>query len=118
MLKFIIDTQLPYQLARLLKNIGFDANHTTFYPRGHLLEDKEIVEIAKSETRVIITKDSDFLHSYLLNGAPPKILLLQFGNIKNKHLLSFFENNIEKIAAMLKDNADFIIFDSTQLIQL
>jgi predicted nuclease of predicted toxin-antitoxin system len=118
MLKFIVDTQLPHQLARFLKTVGFDANHTTFYPSGHLLGDKEIVEIAKSESRVIVTKDSDFLDNYLLNGVPPKVLLLQFGNIKNKDLITYFDDNMDKIQSMFDEGSDFIIFDSNQLIQL
>ena len=118
MLKFIVDTQLPHQLVRFLKTLGFDANHTTFYPSGHLLGDIEIIEIAKSESRVIITKDSDFLDNYLLNGVPPKVLLLQFGNIKNNNLMTYFDDNIDKIKAMFNEGSDFIIFDTNQLIQL
>ena len=82
MLKFIIDTQLPPKLAKFLNTKGCDAIHTTFFSDGHLLQDKEIREIAVRENRIIITKDSDFFDAYLAQGAPPKVLLFQFGNIK------------------------------------
>ena len=37
MLKFIVDTQLPFKLSKVLKKKGFDSAHTTDYPNGHLL---------------------------------------------------------------------------------
>jgi len=90
--KFIIDTQLPPRLSRFLRLKGFDSVHTTHYEKGHLLKDVEITEIAINENRVIITKDADFSDNYFLKGAPPKILLLKFGNIGNQDLINYFEN--------------------------
>lgn len=49
MLKFIVDTQLPPQLAYSLKDLGADAIHTTYFEDGHLLDDREIIKIAIQE---------------------------------------------------------------------
>ena len=76
MLKFIVDTQLPPRLTLLLASFGYDAIHTFTFKEGHLLSDREIIEIAISENRIIVRKDSDFLDNYLLNGQPPRVLLL------------------------------------------
>ncbi len=92
MLKFIIDTQLPPKLAKFLCDKGFSAIHTTYFPNGHLLDDKFIIQIAIHEDRIIITKDSDFLDNFLIHGVPPKVLMLQFGNISNAELLSLFDH--------------------------
>lgn len=81
MLRFIVDTQLPPLLSHYFVSKGQDSIHTTFFKDGHLLQDAEISEIAKRENRIIVTKDSDFLERYVLHGAPPKVLLLQFGAI-------------------------------------
>jgi predicted nuclease of predicted toxin-antitoxin system len=116
MLKFIIDTQLPPKLAKFLTEKGCDAIHTTFFPDGHLLQDKEIREIAVRENRIIITKDSDFFDGYLAHGAPPKVLLLQFGNIKNEELLTFFDNEISNIKALFNNGEELVLFDRLQLI--
>ena len=43
MLKFIIDTQLPPKSAKYLSEKGFHSVHTTYYPDGHLLDDKTII---------------------------------------------------------------------------
>jgi predicted nuclease of predicted toxin-antitoxin system len=45
-LKFIVDTQLPHQLASFLKKNRIDAIHTTDSYKGLLLQDHEIIELA------------------------------------------------------------------------
>jgi predicted nuclease of predicted toxin-antitoxin system len=115
MLKFIIDTQLPPKLAKFLNQKGFSAIHTTYFPNGHLLDDKTIVEIAVRENLIIITKDSNFLDNYLVQGVPPKILLLQFGNIGNVNLITLFEENLTQIVTMFSNGAEFITFNRTNI---
>lgn len=115
-MKFIIDTQLPPALAKFLVEKGFDAIHTTFFADGHLLQDTEIIQIAIEESRIIATKDSDFLDNYLLRGTPPKILLLQFGNISNKELLQYFENYFYKIIIAFEEGAELVKFDRESIV--
>lgn len=115
MLKFIIDTQLPPKLAKFLRNKGFSAIHTTYFPNGHLLDDKTIIQIAIRDNLIIITKDSDFLDNYLIHGVPPKVLMLQFGNINNADLVNLFENNIANIEKTFTGGADFITFNRTHI---
>jgi predicted nuclease of predicted toxin-antitoxin system len=112
MLKFIIDTQLPPKLAKYLRDKGFPTVHTTYFPNGHLLDDSAIIEIAIRDNRIIITKDSDFLDNFLLNGVPPKVLMLQFGNISNSELQALFDRDINQIVHTFSDEgADFITFN-------
>ncbi len=115
MLKFIVDTQLPPKLAKFLSDKNYDAIHTTFFPNGHLLQDKEIREIAIQENRIIVTKDNDFFDSYLTKGAPPLVLLLQFGNIKNDELIAYFQQEYSNIEELFDHGAELILFDKTQL---
>ena len=115
-LKFIIDTQLPHQLVSFLRKKGFDAIHTTDTYNDFLLKDKEIIDIATNENRIIISKDSDFWDNYLLNGIPPSVLMFQFGNIKNKELIEVFDHNLENIILLFTENAGLVIFNRTQLI--
>ena len=76
-MKFIVDTQLPPKLSNLLRHLGYDSVHTTDYPNGHLMNDYEIIEIAKVESRIIVTKDKDFFDYYILFGSPPSILFIK-----------------------------------------
>lgn len=112
---FIIDTQLPPNLAAYLTAKGFNTIHTTFFPEGHLLQDSQIIEIAINENRIIITKDNDFLDNFILNGSPPKVLIVQLGNISNKDLLLFFENNLNEIISLFADN-NLVLLNKTYII--
>ncbi|MDZ7934577.1 MAG: DUF5615 family PIN-like protein [Emticicia sp.] len=116
-LSFIVDTQLPPVLATFLRQKGFKAIHTSSYRKyGHLMADKEIIEIAISENYIIVTKDSDFLDNFYANGSPPRILQLQLGNIKNNQLIEIFELNLATMVRLFNETNDLIIFQKDSLI--
>ncbi|MCU0471566.1 MAG: DUF5615 family PIN-like protein [Arcicella sp.] len=117
MFRFFIDTQTPPKLAKYLKNKGYDSIHAMNYKEnGHLMKDKEIIAIAISEDRIIITKDSDFLDNFYLNGSPPKIIHLRIGNVTNNELLELFETNFENLTTLLLDGCNLITFDKEKLV--
>jgi len=109
-MKFIADTQLPPKLSAYLQSEGHDCIHTTDFENGHLLQDSEIIEIAIEQERTVITKDSDFSDHYFLKGAPPKILLLLFGNISNKDLTAYFEQYLGNIVTAFGGGSNYIQF--------
>jgi predicted nuclease of predicted toxin-antitoxin system len=100
-MKFIVDAQLPKSLSDLLKYRGFDSIHTLDLPNKNSTSDKEITEIAINEKRIVITKDNDFLESFLLNSQPEKLIVVRTGNIPNPILLKIFDNNLELIKSMI-----------------
>jgi predicted nuclease of predicted toxin-antitoxin system len=109
-MRFIVDTQLPPRLAGYLRSKGYDCIHTTYFENGHLLQDTEIIVIALEEDRTIISKDADFSDHYFLKGAPPKILLLQFGNISNSDLIEYFEKYLDYIVQAFERGSDYVQF--------
>lgn len=115
-MQFIIDTQLPPRLSRFLVAQGIDAVHTTSFPNGHLLTDREIMEIAEKENRIVITKDSDFMDHYLLKGPPPQVLLLNFGNIGNPDLVALFQKELNSIRLLFENGAGLVVFSRTNLV--
>lgn len=115
MTKFIVDTQLPPKLSNYLLSQKFDSKHTTDFHEGHLLKDSEIIEIGINEERTIITKDQDFFDHYLLKGSPPKVILLQFGNIANTKLINLFMTNQSKFLSLLEDGAELLLFSENQI---
>lgn len=80
-MKYLIDAQLPYLLADVLRHKGFDVVHTDDLPDKDETSDTIIRQLAALDDRIVITKDSDFQDSYLLFKQPPKLLLLTTGNI-------------------------------------
>jgi predicted nuclease of predicted toxin-antitoxin system len=84
--KFLVDAQLPRRIARGLIAAGHDAVHTLDLPLQNKTPDAAILEIAGLETRVVVTKDADFVHSFHVSGRPDRLLLISTGNISNVDL--------------------------------
>ena len=93
-MKFLVDAQLPRRLARELAAAGHDAVHTSDFPAANRTPDKEIVALATRENRIVVTKDNDFVISFLLHGTPPKLLLISTGNISNDQLSKLLASNL------------------------
>lgn len=89
-MKFLVDAQLPCRLAILLERQGYDAIHTLDLPKGNATPDFEINALSIDESRVVITKDADFVQSFLLQQKPYKLLLISTGNIRNSALEELF----------------------------
>lgn len=85
-MNFLIDAQLPRRMADWLDSTGNDAVHTLDLPDGNRTTDKELIQIADREQRVVVTKDADFVNDHILNGRPAKLLLVSTGNITNQEL--------------------------------
>jgi predicted nuclease of predicted toxin-antitoxin system len=93
-MKFLVDAQLPRRLAEELAASGHDTVHTFDLPAANRTQDKEIEALAIRENRIVVTKDNDFVASFLLQGAPPKLLLISTGNISNDALSKLFASNL------------------------
>jgi predicted nuclease of predicted toxin-antitoxin system len=115
-MKFIVYTQLPPKLSQFLEYKGLDSIHTTQFDNGHLLSDEEIVTIAIEQDRIIISKDADFSDYFYLKGAPPKILLLHFGNISNNDLISYFKKYLENILEAFLNGYDYVQFNQDGIV--
>ena len=115
-MKFIIDAQLPKSLADLLISEGFDAIHTLDFPDKNKTKDSQIVIRAIKENRAVITKDNDFLDSYLLKGEPRKLIMVKTGNITNPELIEIFRKNLNKIISILS-RSNLIEINRTEIIE-
>jgi len=96
-MKFIIDAQLPYGIASFLRDKGFDAIHTNDLPDKERTKDSQIRDIATTENRIVVTKDYDFVDSYVVKKIPEKLLIITTGNIKNQQMFDLWRNNWELI---------------------
>lgn len=113
-MKFLVDAHLPRRLAYWLRERGYDVVHTSELSLGNRTSDTSISEISLREKRVVITKDEDFVDSFLLRHTPYKLLLVSTGNIKNALLEFLFHQNIEQIAEAF-ETYDFVEIDRTTL---
>ena len=95
-MKFLVDAQLPRRFARWLNEAGHDALHTLDLPDRNKTTDSAIIALAIREDRIVISKDADFVQSYLLTGNPP-LLLISTGNISNAELEKILHANLNGI---------------------
>jgi predicted nuclease of predicted toxin-antitoxin system len=101
---FLVDAHLPRSLCVLLAQHGHDAVHTLDLPARNVTKDRVINQISLDDQRVVISKDTDFFFSHLLQGRPWKLLLVKTGNISTHDLRALFERNRPTIEAALQNH--------------
>lgn len=114
-MRFLVDAQLPQRLARWLRDKGHDALHTRDLPKGNRTEDADVNDLSLREGRVIVTKDTDFVDTFLLARKPHKLLLVATGNIGNADLEGLFQRNLEAIVLAL-DASDYVELGRDRLV--
>jgi predicted nuclease of predicted toxin-antitoxin system len=98
-----------------LRDAGHDTVHTLDLPAANRTTDEEINELSARDLRVVITKDTDFVDSFLLFHRPYKLLLISTGNIANADLEELFVTEIPAIAAAF-ESYDYLELTRTTLI--
>lgn len=96
--------RLPVRLARFLQANGYDTLHTKDLPQQNATSDTIINDISIEQKRAVITKDADFVDSFLTINKPFKLLLVSTGNIRNSELEKIFNDNLSVLVNLLQDN--------------
>lgn len=102
-MKFLIDAHLPPSLKRVFQQAGQDAIHTLDLPDQNASRDSLLNQVSMAEHRVVVTKDTDFYHSHLLQGRPWKLVLLRTGNMGLKETRQMFEEHLPAILEALNE---------------
>lgn len=106
-MKFLVDEQLPISLVKWLTSQGYDTIHATSLGKFLRISDKEVCRESISHNRVVITKDIDFLNSFLIKREPWKLIYLTTGNVSNTSLLDLFQSNLPQLIGLL-DKANVV----------
>lgn len=114
-MKFLVDAQLPRALSHWLGEQGYDSRHTLDLPDANRTTDTRLCEVADTEDRILITKDSDFVDSHEVQSTPAKLLLISTGNISNADLFALWKKHLPKIANALED-VTYVELTPTRLI--
>ena len=102
-MKFLVDAQLPRRFVFWLTELGHDALHTLDLPLKNRTPDDEVIARAMQDGRVVVTKDDDFVQSFLLTGNP-SLLLISTGNIANIELEKIVRANLVGIEAAFAEH--------------
>jgi predicted nuclease of predicted toxin-antitoxin system len=114
-MNFLVDAHLPRRLVQWLRVRGHDVIHTQDLPQGNRTGDSTINAQSILEQRIVITKDADFVNSFILKKQPYKLLLISTGNISNDDLITLFTQYIADIEQALTTN-EYIEISRTALI--
>ncbi len=117
-MKLLIDAQLPRRIAYRFREAGYDCLHTLDLSMGNRTSDESLLALANDDNRIIVTKDADFVDSFMLYRHPNKLLLISTGNIKNAELEQLLLDNIIKIAEAFASNSFVEITRSTLIVHL
>jgi predicted nuclease of predicted toxin-antitoxin system len=82
--KLLLDANLSWRSIAILKKHFDDCFHVDSIGLTVPANDRKIWEYAKQHDIIIVTNDEDFLDLSMLNGFPPKIVLLKTGNQSRK----------------------------------
>ncbi|HMB40437.1 MAG TPA: DUF5615 family PIN-like protein [Balneolaceae bacterium] len=104
-MRVLVDAHLPKRLSEFLSAREIESKHTLDLPKKNATPDSEIIRFADDENRIVISKDSDFLDNYILDGSPKKLLIVSTGNINNRNLIQLFEKNLESLKSLFEENS-------------
>jgi predicted nuclease of predicted toxin-antitoxin system len=96
-LKFLLDAQLPTGLFKVLSGLGFDVMHTDSLPQKNRSTDEEILDVCEKYGRILVSKDRDFVDSFVVRNKPEKFLWVTTGNISNEKLIYIFQKHHQAI---------------------
>lgn len=85
-MRFLVDTNLPPAVARLLVSLGHDARHTSDLGLERA-KDRDIWLRAKSDRCCIVTKDEDFVLLKSSDAGGPSVVWVRIGNAVRRIIL-------------------------------
>src|SRR5260221_12494861 len=106
-MKFLIDQQVPPDLAQWLIERGAEAVHVRDVGLRDS-DDREIWRTALTQGMVIITKDEDFAARRAAADEGPRIIWLRIGNATNKVLFAWLSTRWANVEIALRDGATLI----------
>jgi len=117
-MKFPVDAQLPRRLVYRLREAGHDALHTLDLPNGNRTSDADINALSMQESRTVVTKDADFVSSFIVSHISYKLLVISTGNISNADLEALLLAQLPALEVALTSNDYLELTRSTLIIHI
>ncbi|MCG2775294.1 MAG: DUF5615 family PIN-like protein [Desulfobacterales bacterium] len=112
MISILLDQGLPRSAASLLRDEGWDVLHTGDIGLSRST-DRQILEFARNEQRVIITLDSDF-HTILAltNASTPSVIRIRLEGLKGPDLALLIKRIWPRVEPQVKKGAMVTVTES------
>ena len=86
-MKFLCDVHISFKVKNFLLSNNCDCIHINEILAGDKTKDSDIALYCNNNDFILITKDEDFVDSYLLKKLPLKLVKINLGNISTSLLL-------------------------------
>ena len=96
-MRVLLEAQLPARLFEVLSGLGFDVIHTDSLANKNRSTDAEIFYVCEKDERILVSKDRDFVDSFVVRNKPKKFLWITTGNISNEKLIHIFQKHHQAI---------------------
>ena len=103
-MKLLFDNNISCKLVKRLSDISPNCLHVTHTSLPKPAGDLDIWNWARQNDNTIVTFDEDFEQIEILNGFPPKVILLRFGNTPTVKPEQIVRANWIVIETFLRDN--------------
>lgn len=107
-MKLLLDENLSFRLISLLAEDYPESQHVEMAGLGGA-PDEMIWRHARDAGFVLVSKDDDFYHRSLVNGAPPKVVWLQIGNAPTAAVAACLRRNRSRLAAFAVSATDALL---------
>ncbi|MBN7811250.1 DUF5615 family PIN-like protein [Algoriphagus sp. H41] len=94
-MKFLCDVHISFKVVSFFKGLGHECIHVNEILEGCFTKDAEISRFADQGGYILVSKDSDFKNSFLLDRTPKKLVKINLGNVSNKNLIEILGHREE-----------------------
>jgi predicted nuclease of predicted toxin-antitoxin system len=102
--RFIVDAQLPPALARMLVDLGHEAQHVVDLNLSlQAVDDSVIWDFALDYAAVLLTKDDNFPHRFHQSVHTPVVVWLRVGNVSRQALLRWFRPLLPQVIKIIEE---------------
>jgi predicted nuclease of predicted toxin-antitoxin system len=106
----LLDAHLPPSLKQVFIANGYYCIHTLDLELQNKTPDQDINKISIEQQLIVVTKDSDFYDTFLLEQQPYKLILVKPGNTSKRELIQFFVERFQEIIEVISKESILILY--------
>ena len=114
-MRFLCDVHISHKVKNFLLSKACYCIHINEVLSGDRTDDRDIASYCNNENLILITKDEDFVDSYLLKRLPAKLLKINLGNISTKQLIEIIDKALPLIESLYKRSNFLLELDKNQI---
>jgi len=112
-----MDVHLPISLSKFLDSQpNCSSVHVNQILQKWNTTDDAICKYADENKLVVVSKDSDFINSHLINKTPKQFIRIVLGNIANNELIKLFSNYLPSILSLSDKDEFYVELSKDQII--